>query len=148
MKDMKTNSFWDAFIFFFNFKIIENASLVLCCFYWKGVFNKNLIQHKKDNINGVLISALHHVNTRANKELCRYYREQRKSLQGFYQRIFWVCLSSHAISALLYLLAAVRAAEQLLEFAQGFFSLPALVGFGTLFDPPGKIVRYQTKVML
>lgn len=44
-------------------------------------------------------------------------------------------MSSHAICALLYLLAAVRAAEQLLGFAQGFFSLPAPVYFGTLFDP-------------
>lgn len=61
--------------------------------------------------------------------------EQRKLFQGFYLRIFWVCLSSHAVCALLYLLAAVRAAEQLLEFAQGFFSLPAPVYFGTLFDP-------------
>lgn len=61
--------------------------------------------------------------------------EQRKLFQGFYLRILWVCLSSHAICALLYLLAAVRAAEQLLGFAQGFFSLPALVYFGTLFDP-------------
>lgn len=47
-------------------------------------------------------------------------------------------MSSHAICALLYLLAGVRAAEQLLEFAQGFFSLPELVCFGTIFDPRGE----------
>lgn len=61
--------------------------------------------------------------------------EQRKLFRGFYRGILWVCLSSHAVCALLYLLAAVRAAEQLLGFAQGFFSLPALVCFGTWFVP-------------